>query len=118
MDAATSGLLLWGLAAVLLRRDLRGLFRRWRWHRAMARITFVPTDAGPSWWIDFTPPNGAPVRVVTTDLRVIARREEQGPVSLLFDPVAPSRIEIPGRPGLGTVVGVALAALGAAQLLR
>lgn len=118
MNAATSGLLLWVFAAVLLRRDLRGLFRRWRWHRAVGRITFVPSEAGPSWRIDFTLPDGSPVSVVTTDLRVIARREETGPVGLLFDPLAPNRIEIPGQPGLGMVVGLALAALGVAQLLR
>lgn len=118
MDAATSGLLLWVLAAVLLRRDLRGLFRRLRWRRAIARITFLPTDDGPSWRVDFTLPDGAPVSVVTRDLRIIARRERPGPVSLLYDPATPNRLEMPGQPGLGTVVGAALAGLGVAQLLR
>ncbi|GGJ32829.1 hypothetical protein [Neoroseomonas lacus] len=118
MDAATSGLLLWVLAAVLLRRDLRGVYRRLRWRRAVARITFLPTETGPSWRIDFTLPDGAPVSVVTRDLRMIARREQPGPVRLLYDPAAPSRMEMPGRPGLGSVVGVALAVLGIAQVLR
>ena len=118
MDAATSGLLLWALALVLLRRDLRGLIRRRRWRRAMARIVFRPSEAGPSWRIDFTLPDGVPVSVATTDLRMIARHERQGPVSLLYDPAVPSRVEIPGRPGLDTIVGMALAALGVAQLLR
>lgn len=118
MDTASAGLLLWVLATVLLWRDLRGLFRRLRWRRAMARITFLPTEAGPAWRIDFALPDGTPVSLVTTDLRMIARREKQGPVSLLYDPAAPKRIEVPGQPGLGTVVGLALAAFGAAQLLR
>lgn len=105
-------------AAVLLRRDLRGLYRWLRWRRAVARIVFLPTGTGPSWRIDFTLPDGAPVSLVTTDLRMIARRETPGPVSLLYDPAAPGRVELPGQPGLGTAVGLALAVLGAAQMLR
>ena len=116
METAVSGLLLCVLAAVLLRRDLRGLVRRWR--RAVAQLRFVPTDAGPSWSIDFTLPDGEPVHVVTTDLRMIARREQPGPVSLLYDPAAPRRVELPGRPGLSTLVGLGLAVFGVAQLLR
>jgi hypothetical protein len=118
VDAASAGLLLWALATVLLWRDLRGLYRRLRWRRAVARIAFLPTEAGPSWRIDFTLPDGTPISLVTTDLRLVARRETQGPVALLYDPAAPGRIEVPGQPGLGSVVGLALAVFGAAQLLR
>ena len=117
MDPAVSGLLLWALAVVLLRRDLRGLLRRWRWRSALATLRFVEGGAGPSWAIDFALPDGRPVHVVTTDLRMIARREGQGPVRLLYDPAAPTRVDLPGRPGLGAVVGLALAVFGAARLL-
>ena len=118
MEAAASGLLLCVLAAVLLRRDLRGLVRRRRWRRAVAQLRFVPTATGPSWSIDFALPDGEPVHVVTTDLRMIARRDQPGPVSLLYDPAASRRVELPSRPGLGTLVGLGLAVFGAAQLLR
>ncbi len=118
MDAAVSAVLLCALGAVLMRRDLRGLIRRRSWRSAEARITFLPEAAGPSWRLDFTLPDGAPVGVVTRDLRLVARRAEDGRVCLLYDPAAPDRVALPGRPGIGLVVGLALAGLGVAQLLR
>ncbi len=119
MGGAASGLLLCLLAVVLLRRDLRGFARRWRWRRATGRIAFVPTGSGPCWCIDFTLPDGTPIGVVTTDLRLVARREEEGrAVRLLYDPAEPTRIDLPGRPGLALPVGVGLLGLGLVQLLR
>lgn len=116
MDAAASGLILCLLGAVLMRRDLRGLIRRRRWQRAPATIRFEP---GPAWRFDFTLPDGQPVSVVTRDLRLLARREGEGPVAILYDPRAPTRgVDLPGRPGLGLACGVGLAGLGVVALLR
>ena len=118
MGGAVSALLLCVLGLVLLRRDLDGLVRRLTWQRAMGRIVFLPTASGPSWRIDFTLPAGGTVEVVTTDLRLIARREGEGAVPLLYDPSEPTRIDLPTRPGLPFVVGLGLLGLGAAQALR
>lgn len=117
MDAAVSALLLCALGVVLMRRDLRGLVRRRTWHSAEAQVSFLPDAAGPSWRIDFTLPDGAPVSVRTRDLRLVARRAEDGRTRLLYDPAAPSRVDWPGRPGIALVVGLALTGLGVAQLL-
>ena len=117
MGGAASGLALCLLAAVLLRWDLLGFARRWRWRRATGRIAFLPTAAGPSWRIDFALPDGTPIGVVTTDLRLVARRGE-GAVPLLYDPAQPARIDLPVRPGLATLVGAGLLGLGIVQLLR
>lgn len=113
-----AALLLCALGLVLLRRDLDGLVRRLRWRRARGTIVFLPTPSGPSWRIDFTLPQGTPVQVVTTDLRLIARREGAGAVTLLYDPAEPTRIDLPARPGLPVAVGLGLLCLGVAQLLR
>lgn len=118
IGGAASGLMLCLLGAVLARRDLRGLVRRRRWRRAEGRIAFRPTGAGPSWRIDFALPDGRPVGIVTTDLRLVARREGEGAVTLLYDPAAPERVELPGRPGIGLAVGLGLAGLGVVALLR
>lgn len=116
MDAAASGLILCLLGAVLMRRDVRGLVRRFTWRRAPATIRFAP---GPSWRIDFTLPDGRGVSAATRDLRLLARRDGDGPVIILYDPKAPSRrVDLPGRPGLGLACGVGLAGLGVAALLR
>lgn len=116
MDGAASGLVLCLLGAVLMRRDVRALVRRATWHRAMATIRFEP---GPAWRIDFALPDGRPVSVVTRDLRLLARRESDGPVTVLYDPRAPARrVDLPGRPGLGLACGVGLAGLGLVALLR
>ncbi|MEO3471940.1 hypothetical protein AAFN86_08750 [Roseomonas sp. CAU 1739] len=113
-----SGLIVCFLGAVLLRRDLRGLFRRWLWRRAVARVVFQPTAIGPSWRFDFALPDGTPASVVTTDMRLVARREGDGPIALLYDPAAPGRVDLPARPGIGLIVGLALAGLGVVQVLR
>ncbi len=118
VDASAAGLLLWMLAALLLRRDLRGLARRMRWRRAVAQIAFQPDAAGPSWKIEFALPDGSPVQVVTSDLRLVARPGPSGPFSLLYDPAAPCRVEVPARPGVAALVGLGLAAFGVAQWLR
>lgn len=116
MDAAGSGLILCLLGAVLMRRDLRALVRRVTRHRAPATIRFEP---GPAWRIDFALPDGKPVSVVTRDLRLVARREDEGPVTVPYDPRAPARaVELPGRPGLGLACGAGLAGLGLVALLR
>ncbi|WP_198370999.1 DUF3592 domain-containing protein [Roseomonas rosulenta] len=116
MDAAASGLILCLLGAVLMRRDLRGLIRRRTWQRAAATIRFEP---GPTWRIDFLLPDGQPVSVVTRDLRLLARREGAGPVTILYDPRAPERgVDLPRRPGLGLACGMGLAGVGVAAFLR
>lgn len=116
MDGPAAGLVLLLLGAVLARRDLRGLARRLAWQRARATIRFEP---GPSWRIDFALPDGRAVSLVTRDLRLLARREGDGPVTILYDPAAPERgIDIPARPGLGFLCGIGLAGLGLAALLR
>jgi hypothetical protein len=115
VDGAAAGLILLLLGALLMRRDLRGLLRRATWHRAAATIRFEP---GPIWRIDFALPDGRAVSVVTRDLRLLARREGDGPVTILYDPGAPDRaVDLPGRPGLGFVCGIGLAAAGLAALL-
>lgn len=116
MDGAAAGLMLCLLGALLARRDLRGLVRRVTWHRAPATIRFEP---GPAWRIDFALPDGTPVSVLTRDLRLVARREGDGPLTVLYDPRAPARgVDVPGRPGLGLACGVGLAGLGLVALLR
>lgn len=116
MAALAAGLALYGLGAVLMRRDLRGLYRRWAWRRAPATLHFEP---GPAWRIDFVLPDGRAVSVRTRDLRLVARRREQGPLTVLYDPRAPGRaVEIPAPPGLGLVAGLAMAGLGVAAMLR
>lgn len=119
MPAAASGLLLCLLGLVLLRRDLRGLWRQMRWRRARATVLFQPTAAGPAWRFDFVLPDGSPVSVPKNSLRDAARRDGPGLVTILYDPRAPSReVEIPGRPGLAALVGLGLVGLGFAALLR
>ncbi len=119
MPAAASGLLLCLLGLVLLQRDIRSLWRRMRWRRAQATVLFQPTAAGPAWRFDFVLPDGSPVSVPTNNLRDVARRDGPGPVTILYDPRAPSRyVEIPGRPGLAALFGVGLVGLGFASLLR
>ncbi len=115
MHGAASGLILCLLGAVLMRRDVRALVRRATWQRAAATIRFEP---GPSWRIDFALPDGRPVSVMTRDLRLVARREGDGPVTVLYDPRAPSRVDIASRPGLGLACGVGLVGLGLVALLR
>ena len=116
MDAAASGLILCLLGAVLLRRDLRSLLRRATWRPAQASVAFEP---GPSWRIGFSLPDGRRVEVVTTDLRLVARREDAAPLTVLYDPKAPGRgVELPARPGLAFAVGLGLLVLGGLQLLR
>ncbi|BDG70995.1 hypothetical protein [Roseomonas fluvialis] len=115
MDGAAAGLVLCLFGAVLARRDLRGIVRRLTWRRAMATIRFEP---GPSWRIDYMLADGVPVSVVTRDLRLLARREGDGPVTLLVDPRAPGRVDLPGRPGLGLACGAWLVGLGLVALLR
>ena len=116
MDAPAAGLILLLLGGLLMRRDLRGLVRRLAWRRAVATIRF---EAGPRWRVDFTLPDGRAASVVTRDLRLVARREGDGPVTILYDPRAPERaIDLPGRPGLGFVCGLGLAGFGLAALLR
>jgi hypothetical protein len=112
----TAGLALVALGMVLARRDLRSLWRRFAWHRAAATLRFEP---GPCWRIDFALPDGQRVSVTTRDLRMVARRPEDAPLIILYDPRAPSRaVDLPGRPGLGLILGLALAGLGLAALLR
>lgn len=119
MGAGASGLLLCALALVLLRRDLRRMWRRRRWRSAVAVPRFDPDGAGPAWQFDFVLPDGTPVRATSRDLRLLARREAGEPVTLLYDPAAPARrIDLPARPGLPAAVGVALLGLGVVQLLR
>ncbi|WP_198378764.1 DUF3592 domain-containing protein [Neoroseomonas rubea] len=116
MDGAAAGLILCLLGALLMRRDARALVRRFAWHRAAATIRFEP---GPSWRIDFALPDGRAVSFVTRDLRLLARREGDGPVTILYDPRAPDRaIDLPGRLGLGFICGMGLVGLGLAALLR
>ncbi len=115
MNGAGAALILCSLGAVLMRRDLRGLLRRATWRRTVATIQAEP---GPSWRIAFTLPDGAPFSVVTRDLRLVARREGDGPVMVLHDPRAPARVDLPARPGLGLAVGVGLVLLGLVALLR
>ena len=116
MEGAASALILCVLGAVLMRRDVRALVRRFTWRRAPATIRFEP---GPAWRIDFTLPDGKPVSVVTRDLRLLARREDDGPLTVLYDPRAPARaVELPARPGLGLACGAGLAGLGLVALLR
>jgi hypothetical protein len=116
VDAPAAGLILLLLGALLMRRDLRGLVRRLAWRRAVATIRF---EEGPRWRVDFTLPDGRAARVVTRDLRLLARREGEGPVTILYDPRAPERaIDLPGRPGLGFLCGLGLAAFGLVALLR
>ena len=67
MDAAASGLMLCLLGAVLARRDIRGIIRRRAWSRAEAVIRYQPGDAGPSWSIEFSLPDGRPVHATTRD---------------------------------------------------
>jgi hypothetical protein len=119
VPGAAAGLLLCLLAALLLRRDIRSLWRRLRWRSAPARVTYEPSVAGPAWRFDFTLPDGTPASAVTHSLRDVAWREGAGPVNILYDPRAPSRgIEVPGRAGFGTVIGLGLLAFGLAALLR
>lgn len=115
MDGAGAGLALCLLGAILARRDLRGLLRRMAWRRTVATIRLAP---GPAWRIDFTLADGTPFTVATRDLRLVARREGDGPVTLLHDPRAPARVEVPARPGLGLAVGAGLFVLGLVTLLR
>lgn len=82
-------------------------------------MLYQPTSAGPAWRFDFVLPDGAPVSVPTNSLRDVARRDGPGPVTILYDPRAPSRdVEIVGRPGLGALVGLGLVGLGLATLVR
>jgi hypothetical protein len=119
MPATASGLLLCLLGLVLLWRDMRSLWRRMRWRRARATLLFHPTSAGPAWRFDFVLPDGSPVSVPTNSLRDVARRDGPGPVTILYDPRAPSReVEILGLPGLGALVGLGLVGLGLVTLLR
>lgn len=119
MDATASGLILCLLGAILARRDIRSALRRLTWARAEATLRYSPAEAGPSWVIAFHLPDGRAVRFVTRDLRMVARREADAPVRVLYDPRAPDRaVEIPARPGLGLVVGAGLVLLGLAQVLR
>lgn len=120
MGGPASGLLLCVLGLVLLRRDLRGLWRRLRWAPANATVRYEPQDGHPRWRFEFTLPDGTPVSVTTRDLRLVARRgEDAGPVPILYDPAAPGRcFEVPPRPGLATAVGIGLLGLGLAGLVR
>lgn len=103
---------------MLLRHDLRGLWRRLRWRRARATVLYQSTSAGPAWRFDFVLPDGSPVSVPTNDLRGLARRDGPGPVTILYDPHAPGReVEIPGGSALRLAVGLGLAALGLSQIL-
>ena len=119
MGAGTSGLLLCLLGLVLLRREIRRLWRQRRWRRAEAVPRFEQGSAGPVWHFDFTLPDGRPVRATSGDLRLLARREDGAAMTVLYDPEAPERaIDVPARPGLPAAIGVALLGLGIAQVLR
>ena len=119
MGAGASGLLLCLLGLVLLRRDLRRIWRQRRWRRARAVPRFEQGSTGPVWHFDFTLPDGRPVRATSGDLRLLARREDGAAMTVLYDPEAPARgIDVPARPGLPAAVGLGLLALGIAQVLR
>jgi len=120
VEGIASGLLLCALGFVLLRRDLRGLWRRLRWATASATIHYEPRDGRPRWRFEFMLPDGTPVSVATHDLRLVARRgEDARPAPIFYDPAAPGRgVEVPPRPGLSTVVGIGLLGLGLAALVR
>ncbi len=118
MPPASAGLVLCALAALLLWRDVRSLWRRAFWARAMADVTFMPGAAAPAWRIDFMATDGVPVSLHTRNLGLVAKREGPGPVEVLYDPRAPRRgVEIPARLGLRVPVGLGLAGLGLARLL-
>lgn len=119
MPGAAAGLLLCLLAALLLRREARSLWRRLRWRPALAQVTYEPSAAGPAWRFDFVLPDGTPVSAVTRSLRDVAWREGAAPVSILYDPRSPGRdVEVRGRAGFGALIGLGLLGLGLAALLR
>ena len=116
MGPAASGLALFLLGLVLLRRDIRHALRRRRWRRVNARVTHVPGPSGPSWRFDFELPDGRHVSVAGNDIRSVADREGQGLVPVFYDPANPARsVEVPARPGLATLVGGGLVVLGLFQ---
>jgi hypothetical protein len=120
MGSGAAGLALILLGLVLLRRDLRALWRRLRWTPATATLRRDPAEEGPAWRLEFVPVEGARVSVATRDLRLVARLDEaEGRLRILYDPAAPGRrFMILPRPGLATAVGLGLAVLGVVTVLR